>query len=217
MRGFADPAGNCRRVELRNQRDVRLGDARFFCGNVGQAISQELLVVECKVGDACDKRTVDHIGRVEPTAQPNLEKARIGRRPGERQDRRGRRDLEETGLDVFACVEDFGEQPSEFFIINQSAGDANTLVEADEVRAGEGVNGIAAGFERCTQEGDGRAFAVGSRNVEHRRQLVLGTPKPLEDGADPLQAEAIAGRRKLRQAIKLRLDARMRRACEVGH
>ena len=44
-----------------------------------------------------------------------------------------------------------------------------------------------------------------------------GRPKPIEQTRDALQPEPVAGGRKHCQPIELRLDARMRRAREVGH
>ena len=75
-----------------------------------------------------------------------------------------------------------------------SPGDADALVEADEVRAGVDVRGKPRRLDRRAQEGAGRALAVGAGDVEHRRQIALGIAEPVEQGANPLQPENIARR-----------------------
>jgi hypothetical protein len=76
---------------------------------------------------------------------------------------------------------------------------------------------MAARLERRTEEGDGRAFAVGAGDVEDWRQAILRPAEAIEDNRDALETETVAGRRELRQPIQLRLDAGVARACEVGH
>ena len=102
------------------------------------------------------------------------------------------------------------EQRGELVVVDQPAGDADALVEADEVRAGEDVDRVARRLERGAQEGAGRALAVGAGDVEDRRQAILRTAEPVEQRGDALQPEAIAGGRERRQPVELRLDAGMR-------
>src|SRR6185437_2621840 len=54
-------------------------------------------------------------------------------------------------------------------------------------------------------------------DVEDRRKLVLRSTEAIENDADSLEPEAVTRGRELGQTIKLRLDARMRRAREIGH
>ena len=116
----------------------------------------------------------DDIGRVEPAAEPDFEDAGVGggAREGEEggggghfeearlRSRRRRRALRRAA--AASCV-----------VVDQRAGDADALVEADEVRAGEGVDPVPRRFERGAEEGAGRALAVGPGDMEHRRQPVL--------------------------------------------
>src|SRR4051812_38852944 len=92
-------------------------------------------------------------------------------RKGEQRGRGG--DLEEARLYIGTGIKDLGQQRRERVVVDQLSGDADSLVEADQMRAGEGMDRVAAGFERGAQEGDGRSLAVGSGDVEHRRQFVL--------------------------------------------
>src|SRR6476469_8748944 len=160
MRDVADAAGDHGRIELRDKRHARLGDGGLLAGNVVEAGAEELLMIERKIGDAGDQRTVDNIGRIKASAKTNFENAGVGRRAGKSEDRRGGRDLEEARLDAGPGVEDFGEQVGEDLVVDQAPGDADALIEADEVRACEGMDAMAARLERRTEEGDGRAFAV---------------------------------------------------------
>ena len=50
-----------------------------------------------------------------------------------------------------------------------------------------------AAFERGAQERNGRAFAIGPGDVEHRRQPVLRPAEPIEKDADAIQTEPVAG------------------------
>src|SRR5690242_16645952 len=173
---FLDPAADCRRIELGYERHSPLGDCRLLAGNVGEPIAEELLMIEREVGNPGDEGPLDHVRRVEPPAEANLENARVCRGPGERQKGSSCRDLEEARLDAHASVDHVGEQPCKLVVPDQSAGDADPLVEPDQVRAGEGVNGVAARLERCPDERDGRTLSVGSSDMENRWKCVLWPP-----------------------------------------
>jgi len=47
---------------------------------------------------------------------------------------------------------------------------ADTLVVADEVGADRGMDAVAFRLQHGAQEGTGAALAIGSGNMEHRRQ-----------------------------------------------
>ena len=98
-------------------------------------------------------------------------------------------------FDACTRVEDFGQQGSKIVVVDQPPGDANALVEPHQVRAGEGVDFMARRLERGTQKGDRRAFAVGARDVEDRREPVLRPVQPLQQFQNAVEPEAIARRR----------------------
>jgi hypothetical protein len=79
-------------------------------------------------------------------------------------------------------------------VLDQSPGDADAFVEADEVRAGEDVHFVAGGFEHRAQEGAGRSLAVGPGDVKDGCKTILRPAQPLEQCGDTLQAEAVASR-----------------------
>ena len=152
-------------------------------------------MIEAEVGDPADQRALDDVGRVEPAAEPDFENAGIGGGPRKGEDGRGGRDLEEARLDPVTGIEHFGQQRGEGFVFDQSAGDADPFVEADEMGAGEGVDLEASRFEHGAEKGDGRAFAVGSGDMKDRRERVLRTPEPVEHRANALEPEPVAGGR----------------------
>ncbi len=193
----------------------RLAMAAFSAAISASVSPKILLMVDADAGDAGDERAGDDVGRVEAAAEPDLEDRRVRWRACESDQRRSGRHLEEARLDPVAMVEHFAEKRGEHFIIDQLAGDADALVEADEVGAGKGVNGPARCFDRGAEEGDRRAFAVGAGDMEHGGKGVLWPSQSLEQGGDALQAEMVAGRRDGAKAVELRLDAGMRRAREV--
>ena len=79
------------------------------------------------------------------------------------------------------------------------------------------MHASAARLERGTQEGAGRALAVGAGDVEHRRQPVLRTVEPVEQLGDAVEAEPVEARRKERKPVELSLDGRIVRPREVRH
>ena len=110
------------------------------------------------------------------------------------------------------------EQRGERVVVDQRAGEPDALVEADQMRAGEHVDACARGFERGAQEGAGRALAVGPGDMEHRRQRVLRTAEPVEQGGDAGEAEPVAARRQQARRSSCGLDAAGRsERREVGH
>jgi hypothetical protein len=126
-------------------------------------------------------------------------------------------DLEEARLEPVGGVEHFGQERREVCVVDQRAGDADALVEADEVGAGEGVDAMPRGFERGAEEGAGRALAVGPRDMEHRRQAVVRVPQPVEQREDAVEPEDVGGVDRRAQAVELGLDRGIVRPREVGH
>ena len=155
------------RLGQHHQVNAPLGDPRFLCGDFDQRLPEELLVIDAEGGDAGCDGLLDDIGRVEASAEADLDYRRVGGCPRKGEEGDGGRDLEEAGLDIVARVENLGEQSRKLRILDQFAGDADALVEADEVRAGEGVDRAAARLQCGAQESAGRAFAVGACDVKY--------------------------------------------------
>src|SRR5438067_10930902 len=79
VRNLSDPRADRGRVELRDQRNAGLGDARLLGRDARQALAQKLLMIEREVGDPSYERAVDDVGGVEPAAKADLEDAGVRR------------------------------------------------------------------------------------------------------------------------------------------
>ncbi len=98
---------------------------------------------------------------------------RPGRRLAEQQQGRGGGDLENGNrlarVGLFAAI----ERPRETLVIDQRAGETDALVEAHQVGRGVAVDAFSGRLERGAHEGDGRALAVGSRDMHDGRQALV--------------------------------------------
>ena len=192
-----------------DQIDARLGDAGFLRGDLLEPVAEKGGVVEAELGDAADGRGADDVGRVEPPAETDLDDAGVGRRARESEEggRGGR--LEEADLHPVGQIERLLEQGGERVVVDQPAGEADPLVEADEMGAGIDMGGEPGCLDRGAQEGAGRTLAVGAGDMEHRRQRVLRIAEPVEQGGDPLEPENVAAGRQAGEPVELGLDARV--------
>src|SRR3954454_6255024 len=93
------------------------------------------------------------------------------------------------------------------------AAEPETFVDANEIGRGVGVDAQAGGLQRRAQISERRALAVGTGDVDHRRQLALGMTEPVEQAVHPLQPEIdaflVQGRQPPDQFVE-------RRLCAVG-
>ena len=62
-----------------NSGDSALQDARFFKGNFGQCVSEELLVIEIYRCKDTGRWLVDHIGHIQPSTHASFQQGVIGR------------------------------------------------------------------------------------------------------------------------------------------
>ncbi len=178
---------------------------------------KKLLVIESDRGNPANQRALDHVGRVEPPAEPHLHDARIRRLPREGEDRRRGRDLEESRVDACSRSDHLLEQVGERLVLDQRACDPDALVEAHQVRAGERVHAVPSSFESGAQERAGRALPVRAGDVEHMRQAVLRPSEPLQQARDPIEPEPVPMGGDGAEAVELRLDGRMVRPREIRH
>src|SRR3954454_7556668 len=91
------------------------------------------------------------------------------------------------------------------------AAEPETFVDANEIGRRVGVDAQAGGLQRRAQISERRALAIGTGDVDHRRQLALGVTEPLEQAVHPLQPEIDAflmqGRQPPNQSAERRLCA----------
>jgi hypothetical protein len=189
---LADPVGDGRRIELRHQWHAALGNPRLFCANLDHRLAQESLVVETEAGDAGYQRLVDNVGRVEPSAEADLQDARICRRFRKGEEGNRGIDLEQAGADRIIGIDHLAHQVGEPCVVDQLAGDADPLIVTNQMRAGERMDALASGLERGSEECAGRTLAVGPGDMENRGQPVLGPAELVEQGRDPVEVQIIA-------------------------
>ena len=152
-------------------------------------------MVDAERGDAANGRRGDDIGRVEPSAQTYLDDARIGWRSRKGEEGGSCGDLKEARLQSVGMVQNFGEQRSKGRVVNQFSGNPDPFVKADQMRAGINMSGQPRRFDRPPQKRAGRTFAIRSRHVEYRRQIMMRVAQPFKQSRNPLQPQDIASRR----------------------
>ena len=168
-------------------------NACLFAGDFRDAVAEVLDVIERNRGDHRGERLIDHVGGVEATAQSHFQQQHVGRMPRKQHEPHRGRDLEHrdrhTSVDALAFV----ERVDEFRVAHQHApaglAEAITLVHAHEVRRGVGVDLGARRFQHRAHERDGRAFAVGAGDVDHRRQPALRMAELREDALHAVEGE----------------------------
>ena len=163
-------------------------------------------MIDAELGDAACRRIDDHVGRVEPAAQPDLDHARVGGRLGEGQEGGGGGYLEKARADPVRHVEHAREQVRERRVGDQPARDADALVEADEVRGCVGVDAVPLRLQCGAKERAGRSLTVGPGDVKHRRQAEVGVAETAEQVGDSRQSKYVSAWRQRGQPVELRLD-----------
>src|SRR3546814_2741558 len=98
------------------------------------------------------------------------------------------------------------QQRREQRVVDQRSGEADALVEADEVGAGVGVDAASLRFEGRAQEGAGRSLAVGAGDVEGTGELELRIAEPRAQLGDTLEPQNVAPRRQRGETIELGMD-----------
>ncbi len=143
-----------------------------------QRRSELLGVVERDRRDDRQLRPVDHVGRVEPAAEANLEQQHIGRILGEREKGRSRCDLELR--DVVGTVRCLGaDQHVDQLILGDGVrlatriGQLDALMEAHQVRRGVDVHARARRLQHRLEIGGDGSLAVGAGDVHARRKPLV--------------------------------------------
>ena len=158
-------------------------------------------------------RMLDHIGRVQPAAEAGFEQQKVGGTRREDRKRGGSRDLEKRDRVVSVHALAFGECPSERRIVDQNAAarvtQANALVKADEARRRIGVYTEPRRFENRAQDRDGRAFAVGARDMNRRRQFALGMAETREQAMNTAEPKVDLFRMQPREPLEQRVGGQI--------
>ena len=116
----------------------------------------------------------DNVRGIAAAAETYFKNTKIRRCSREKQKRRGHQNLEHgdgrAGVDFFHLGESRGQR----LVGYQRAGDANALVEAHKMWAGIDMHAPPGCLGHRAKESAGAAFAVGTRNMQDRRQSTFG-------------------------------------------
>ena len=150
-----------------------------------QRVAEMLHMIERDRRQHAQLRAVDHVGRIEPAAEADLEQHHVGRRAREGEEGRAvvisKKVIGAAAVGALALL----EQRQQRALVDQPAGEADALVEAHEMRRGVDVDAPARGLQHGAQIGDDRALAVGAGDMDDRRQAAL---RMAERGEQPRDA-----------------------------
>ena len=190
MKQTKDPAGFLQPLlPLAHDRTAWLDDAGLLPGDRRQGVAEERLVVHRQGGDGAGRGCSQHVGGVEPAAEPDLDDREVGGRFGEQQEGAGGQHLEHgdgrTGVDRLDAL----QRRDQRRLLHQASGDAEPLGDGHEMRADGRMHLEPRRLGDRAQVGAGAALAVGAGDVDHRRQVLLGMAELAEQELQPMQAE----------------------------
>src|SRR6476646_10106418 len=149
-----------------------------------------------------DGRTADHIGGIKPSAQTHFQNQRIGGVSREGKESGSGGDFKECDRCAAICDLAFLEHIAQLLFRNQRTGEADALMEMDEVRRGVDMHAQILRFEHCAGKGAGGTFPVGAGYVDHGRQLFFRMAKIHEQSLDAVQNKVYALRVELKQPFE---------------
>src|SRR3546814_9324156 len=120
-------------------------DAGLLEGNLLERVAEVLQMIHRYRRNRGGERPVDHVGGVEPTAEPDLQHQRVGRHPRARQQCRGGGDLEQGDRHVAVARLALLQHRREGRVAALLPGQHDALVAADEMRRGGDVHPVADG------------------------------------------------------------------------
>ena len=104
-------------------------------------------MVDAERRNAADCRSRNNIGRVEPAAEAYLDDASIGGGAGKGEKRDGGGHFEKARLQPIGMVQHFGKQRGQHGVVDEFTRDPNTLIKADQMRAGVDMGGQSCRFD----------------------------------------------------------------------
>src|SRR3546814_16825739 len=114
-------------------------DAGLLEGNLLERVAEVLQMIHRYRRNRGGERPVDHVGGVEPTAEPDLQHQRVGRPPRERQQCRGGGDLEQGDRHAAVARLSLLQPSRERRVADLLPGPHDQVVEASEIRRGVAV------------------------------------------------------------------------------
>ncbi len=133
----------------------RLRMPAFSAAIFAERVAEMLGMIERDRRDHGGERALDHVGGIEPAAEPDFEQQHVGRMAREQQEARRGRDLEHgdrrAGIDALA----FGERAASSSSDDQPAfalrAEPEALVEAHEMRRGVDVHAQSPAASRIAR------------------------------------------------------------------
>ena len=203
------------RLRSRDAGRSRLEDAGLLECDFFPGVSEKAGVIDRHRRDHGDGGGGDRVGGIEPSAEAGFQKQQVRRTPREREKGRGRRDLEKR--DGSAAVRRLAlfEEVEKRFLGNGAAVERDAFVKPDEMRRRVGVHGKPRRFGDRPHERDGGSLAVGSGDVDRRRQAILrpaeGREQALGSGQRQIDQLGMQRRQPVEDGVTRRRHPRPRR------
>ena len=153
-------------------------DAGFLARDARERVAEIIAVIERDAADQTCARLRHDIGGVQPPAEPDFKNRRIGRVAGESGEGGGGRRLEKGQGARLAELRDLGQNFGKFFLFDQASCNTDAFMERDEVGRGVNMHALACRLQHRAKVSSGRTLAVGARDMENRRQLLVRIAKP---------------------------------------
>ena len=150
-----------------------LEDSGLLGSDERQRLAQIVRVVDRDRGDDGERRARNHIGGVEPAAEPHFEHQHIGGMAAEGMERRRRGDLEEGDRRAVVDRLAMGKARAQCVLGDRRAIEPDPLGEAYQMGRDVAVGAVAGGTQHRLEIGDHAALAVGAGDVDDRRRGAL--------------------------------------------
>ena len=166
--------------------------------------------------DGTRRGRLDHIRRIPPAAEPDLEHAQIGRHRRKQVERRGSDDLKHRDGRAVIDTLDMLQRIRQRLVGHQLPGYPKPLVEPHQVGRGEDVHALASRLRHGTQHGARAALAVRPAHVQHGWQPPLGMAHISQQPLQPVQPQVDQPRMQPVQAVDQRVDAALVAHAGIG-
>ncbi len=187
---------------------ARLDDARLFEGNRLERVAEMLLMIEVDGGDGARNRR-DHVCRVEPSAEPDLDHANLDRGAPKQLEGDRRRGLEERRLHGQDAGRSQSIRAGQHVVHNRLEGgrldgtivDDEPLVEIAQMGRGITPGVDTGGAQRRVRHRGHRSLAVGARDVQGGEAPLRMTER-LAEGGDVIEPQLDAEGLERKQTIE---------------
>ena len=178
-----------RALRTDDTRHAPLQNPRLLPGDLGNRVTQILLMIQRHRRDHRQARHLDHVRGIEPPAQPHLQQRPIRRHPRKGQKRCTGRDLEERDLVRPVRGHTLIEQRRQRVLADQRACQPDPLVKPRQMRRGIGVRSGPRRLQPRPDHRQRRSLTVGPRDMDDRRQPVFRMAQRSQQPMHPAQGQ----------------------------